>query len=106
MGLVNYHHRVFVKNYTKVAVPLYALENNHSSRKKRTNVLMKQSSTRMLTTAPELTLPNSTDRLMLAKIYASDIALGAKLENFREAQEIETYLLDKTLENGRKRQGQ
>ncbi|XP_063952099.1 uncharacterized protein LOC135153446 [Lytechinus pictus] len=85
LGLVNYH-RVFLKNYAKVAAPLYALTGKQPFKWEEAHQCAFESIKHMLITAPVLTLPDSTDGFVL-DTDASDIALGAELLQIQNGEE-------------------
>ncbi|XP_041466120.1 uncharacterized protein LOC121416727 [Lytechinus variegatus] len=85
LGLVNYH-RVFLKDYAKVAAPLYALTGKQAFKWDEAHQCAFESIKHMLSTAPVLTLPNSTDGFVL-DTDASDIALGAELIQIQNGEE-------------------
>ena len=85
LGLVNYH-RIFLRNYAKVAAPLYSLTGKHAFKWEDVHQHAFEAIKHMLTEAPVLTLPNATDMFIL-DTDASDIALGAELLQIQEGEE-------------------
>ena len=85
LGLVNYH-RMFLKDYARVAAPLYALTGKQVFRWEEIHQEAFEALKRMLVTAPVLTLPNPTDMFVL-DTDASDLALGAELLQIQDGEE-------------------
>ncbi|XP_063963171.1 uncharacterized protein LOC135156056 [Lytechinus pictus] len=85
LGLVNYH-RVFLKDYAQVVGPLYGLTGNNDFRWEDLHQVAFEEVKRLMTTAPILALPNSTDPFIL-DTDASGTAIGAVLTQVQQGQE-------------------
>ena len=85
MGLVNYHRR-FIKDFSKIAVPLYAVTGKHQfvwePEQAKAFDWLKQA----LVRPPVLALPNKTDSFVL-DTDASDMFTGAELSQIQDGEE-------------------
>ena len=77
MGLVNYH-RGFIKNFSKIATPLYAVTGKQAFVWGQEQAEAFATLKERLTTPPVLALPNQNDSFIL-DTDASDYAIGAEL---------------------------
>ena len=85
MGLANYH-RVFVKNFSEISTPLYAVTSKLAFEWGETQNTAFETLKRALTTPPILALPNLTDDFIL-DTDASDHAIGAELLQIQDGKE-------------------
>ena len=85
LGLVNYH-RVFIKDYASVAVPLYRITGKHEFHWGPEQQEAFDHVKELLTSAPVLTMPNTHDTFIL-DTDASQEAIGAELLQIQEGQE-------------------
>lgn len=85
LGLANYH-RVFVKDFSKLAEPLYSVIGKNKFRweedQQRAFIALKQA----LTSPPVLALPNHKDEYIL-DVDASDLGIGAELLQLQDGNE-------------------
>ena len=85
LGLVNYH-RIFLKNYADLAVPLYQVTGKQKFRWEPDQDQAFQDIKTLLTQAPVLALPNRHDPFIL-DTDASDKAIGAEIIQVQEGVE-------------------
>nr|XP_054764688.1 uncharacterized protein LOC129271338 [Lytechinus pictus] len=85
LGLANYH-RVFMKDYARVAGPLYELTGNHAFSWTEFHQEAFEQIKALLTSAPVLTLPNAHDPFIL-DTDASSTAIGAELLQVQNGEE-------------------
>ena len=85
MGLANYH-RSFVKNFSKLAEPLYSVVGKHKFRWKEEQMEAFDALKRALTRPPVLALPNQHDSFVL-DTDASNDAIGGELIQVQNGQE-------------------
>ena len=90
MGLANYH-RNFVKNFSKLAEPLYSVVGKRKFRWEEEQQEAFDTLKTALTTSPVLALPNHNDPLIL-DCDASDHAIGCELIQVQDgAEKVITY---------------
>ena len=85
MGLANYH-RSFVKNFSKLAEPLYSVVGKHKFRWKEEQSAAFHALKEALTNPPVLALPNKDDSFVL-DTDASNEAIGAELIQLQNGEE-------------------
>ncbi|MCG8078710.1 MAG: Ty3/Gypsy family RNase HI domain-containing protein, partial [Candidatus Thiodiazotropha taylori] len=85
MGLANYH-RNFVKNFSKLAEPLYSVVGKHKFKWKEEQMEAFGALKEALTNPPVLALPNQHDSFVL-DTDASNEAIGAELIQVQNGQE-------------------
>jgi len=85
LGLANYH-RGFIKDYSKIAGPLYAITGKNLFRWDAEQETAFEAVKDTLTSAPVLAFPNGED-LFILDTDASDLAIGAELSQLQNGQE-------------------
>ena len=85
LGLVNYH-RMFIKDFARVATPLYSITGKQAFRWDEEQQLAFDEIKQLLSEPPILTLPNRTDKFIL-DTDASDFAIGAELLQIQGGEE-------------------
>ena len=85
LGLANYH-RNFMKDFAKLAVPLYRLTGKNPFRWSDDEQLAFESLKSALTSTPVLGLPNCTD-LFILDTNASNFAIGSELLQVQNGEE-------------------
>ena len=85
VGLANYH-REFVKNFSKLAAPLYQVVGKHQFKWEQEQETAFAALKVALTSPPVLALPNREDPMLL-DTDASDFAIGAELIQIQDGKE-------------------
>ena len=85
VGLLNYH-RSFIKDYARLAVPLYEITGKQRFRWNKEKERAFQQIKKALTEAPVLAWPNRHDTFIL-DTDASDVAIGAVVSQLQNGQE-------------------
>ena len=85
MGLANYH-RGFIKDFSNLAAPLYAVVGKHSFVWSEEQDRAFQAIKKALSTPPVLALPNQSDTFVL-DTDASNLAIGAVLSQIQDGKE-------------------